>query len=403
MKLITVEDLREGDVLANDVLLDDYTVVLTKGTVIKEQYIEKLRELEVFTVYIEEKETETTEKPEENNTKEPEPTPTPTPAPKAEEPKVEKPKVEEPKAQPKPKKSKATRVPIEQVTILRDDVKEQVTGKVKDILELHMNQHTEGLEQISGAAKNIISDILEEDAVVERVYDVKERSADIYEHSIQVSTLATLIALKMGLSTKDVYDISVASIIHDLGLRYLKVKYENQDINLLPPKDREEYRKHTIYGYTAVKDETWLSDTAKEIVLNHHERKDGSGYLRGMKDISKMTQIIAVCDEFDELICGVGKARVRVHEAINTVRNYSGTWFDSDIVETFLQLIAVYPVGSKVITNKGEKAIVMKQNKHFPERPVLRILEDEHGQAIRTEKLVDLIKETTVVIQEVIK
>jgi HD-GYP domain-containing protein (c-di-GMP phosphodiesterase class II) len=396
MKLITVEDLREGDVLANDVLLDDYTVVLTKGTVIKEQYIEKLRELEVFTVYIEEKETETTEKPEENNTKEPEPTPTPTPAPKAEAPKVEKP-------QPKPKKSKATRVPIEQVTILRDDVKEQVTGKVKDILELHMNQHTEGLEQISGAAKNIISDILEEDAVVERVYDVKERSADIYEHSIQVSTLATLIALKMGLSTKDVYDISVASIIHDLGLRYLKVKYENQDINLLPPKDREEYRKHTIYGYTAVKDETWLSDTAKEIVLNHHERKDGSGYLRGMKDISKMTQIIAVCDEFDELICGVGKARVRVHEAINTVRNYSGTWFDSDIVETFLQLIAVYPVGSKVITNKGEKAIVMKQNKHFPERPVLRILEDEHGQAIRTEKLVDLIKETTVVIQEVIK
>jgi HD-GYP domain-containing protein (c-di-GMP phosphodiesterase class II) len=403
MKLITVEDLREGDVLANDVLLDDYTVVLTKGTVIKEQYIEKLRELEVFTVYIEEKETETTEKPGENNTKEPEPTPTPTPAPKAEAPKVEKPKVEEPKAQPKPKKSKATRVPIEQVTILRDDVKEQVTGKVKDILELHMNQHTEGLEQISGAAKNIISDILEEDAVVERVYDVKERSADIYEHSIQVSTLATLIALKMGLSTKDVYDISVASIIHDLGLRYLKVKYENQDINLLPPKDREEYRKHTIYGYTAVKDETWLSDTAKEIVLNHHERKDGSGYLRGMKDISKMTQIIAVCDEFDELICGVGKARVRVHEAINTVRNYSGTWFDSDIVETFLQLIAVYPVGSKVITNKGEKAIVMKQNKHFPERPVLRILEDEHGQAIRTEKLVDLIKETTVVIQEVIK
>jgi HD-GYP domain-containing protein (c-di-GMP phosphodiesterase class II) len=403
MKLITVEDLREGDVLANDVLLDDYTVVLTKGTVIKEQYIEKLRELEVFTVYIEEKETETTEKPEENNTKEPEPTPIPTPAPKAEAPKVEKPKVEEPKAQPKPKKSKATRVPIEQVTILRDDVKEQVTGKVKDILELHMNQHTEGLEQISGAAKNIISDILEEDAVVERVYDVKERSADIYEHSIQVSTLATLIALKMGLSTKDVYDISVASIIHDLGLRYLKVKYENQDINLLPPKDREEYRKHTIYGYTAVKDETWLSDTAKEIVLNHHERKDGSGYLRGMKDISKMTQIIAVCDEFDELICGVGKARVRVHEAINTVRNYSGTWFDSDIVETFLQLIAVYPVGSKVITNKGEKAIVMKQNKHFPERPVLRILEDEHGQAIRTEKLVDLIKETTVVIQEVIK
>ena len=54
MKLVTVEDLKEGDILASDVLLEDYTVVLGKGTEIKEQYIEKLRELDIFTVYIEE-------------------------------------------------------------------------------------------------------------------------------------------------------------------------------------------------------------------------------------------------------------------------------------------------------------------------------------------------------------
>jgi hypothetical protein len=69
----------------------------------------------------------------------------------------------------------------------------------------------------------------------------------------------------------------------------------------------------------------------------------------------------------------------------------------------FLQLIAVYPVGSKVITNNGEMGIVMKQNLHFPERPVLRIMEDKYGQPMMKEKIVDLIKETTVVIQEVIK
>lgn len=62
MKLVTVEDLREGDIIASDVLLEDYTVVLSKGTVIKTQYIDKLRELEVFTVYIEERQ-EKEEKP----------------------------------------------------------------------------------------------------------------------------------------------------------------------------------------------------------------------------------------------------------------------------------------------------------------------------------------------------
>ena len=50
MKLVTVEDLQEGDILAKDVLLEDYTVLLGKGTVIKNDYIDKLRELSISTV-----------------------------------------------------------------------------------------------------------------------------------------------------------------------------------------------------------------------------------------------------------------------------------------------------------------------------------------------------------------
>ena len=480
MRLVTVEDLKEGDILANDVLLEDYTVVLGKGTVIKEPYIDKLREIGIYTVYIEEnseapiqseavkpsaepvpevktKPMEAVKAPMPKPTPEvkpkpaeaAKPTPKPAEAPKAAVPKPEvkakqseAPKAAAPKPAPevkskpaetskaapevqtkKPevakqpetakasseiqtKKTETKRTPkisMEKITILRDDVEEQIKNKIKDILELHIYQHTEGLEKIAETAQNIISDIIEEDEVIEKVYDVKERSADIYEHSLQVCTIATLIALKLGMTEKQVYDISVSSLIHDLGLRYLVVRYEDQDINLLPAKDQEEYKKHPIYGYTAVKNETWLSENAKEIVLNHHERKDKSGYPLGTDLLSRMTQVVGVCDEFDELICGVGKARVRVHEAINNVRNYSGIWFDSDIVDAFLQLIAVYPVGSRVKTNQGELGIVMRQNAHFPERPIIRIIKDQYGQDMRTEKIVDLIKETTVVIQEVVK
>ena len=92
-----------------------------------------------------------------------------------------------------------------------------------------------------------------------------------------------------------------------------------------------------------------------------------------------------------------------VHEAINCIRNYSGIWYDEEIVRTFLQLIAVYPVGSKVKTNEGELAIVMRQNPHFPERPVLRVIEDKFGQPVTKEKIIDLVKTTSVVIQEVVK
>ncbi len=444
MKLVTVEDLREGDIIASDVLLEDYTVVLSKGTVIKSPYIDKLREMEIFTVYIEEPQ----EKPKAPAAKAPQkpapaapapqkpvaqgvkPTapkapaqpktttaPAAKPAPAAPAPQKpaaqgakpaasktpvqpKAPAVQEEKpAAPAPKK----KISLEKVTILRDDVEEQVKNKIKDILEMHVYQQTEGLEKIAETAQNIITDILVEEEEAEKGYDVKERSADIYEHSLQVCTISTLISLKLGLTRKQVYDISVACLIHDLGLRYLVVRYEDQDINLLPAKEQEEYKKHPIYAYTAIKNETWLSDNAKEIVLNHHERKDKSGYPLGTDLVSRMTQIVGVCDEFDELICGIGKARVRVHEAINNIRNYSGIWYDADIVEAFLQLIAVYPFGSKVRTNRGEVGIVMRQNPHFPERPVLRIVEDKYGQAIHAELVVDLIKDTSVVIQEVIK
>ena len=392
MRLVAVDDLKNGDVIANDVLLDDYTVVVGKGTVIKDQYIEKLRELEIYTVYIEDEEEAETQTPPAKAEKKPKT------AAKSEEKKPQKKKTETKKTE-----KKRQKLSMEVVTVLRDDVEEQIRNNIKDILELHVYQNTEGLQKITETAQNIITDILEEEEVVEKVYDVKERSADIYEHSLQVCTIATLIALKLGLSETQVYDISVSSLIHDLGLRYLVVRYEDQDINLLPAKDQEEYKKHPIYGYTAIKSEDWLSEEAKDIVLNHHERKDGSGYPLGTDIVSRMTQIVGVCDEFDELICGIGKARVRVHEAINNIRNYGGIWFDSDIVDTFLQLIAVYPAGSKVRTNEGERGIVLRQNAHFPERPILRITHDRFGQVIQGEKVIDLIKNTRVVIQEVIK
>ena len=329
--------------------------MLGKGTELKDVYIEKLRELNIVTVYIEE------------------------------------PKEEE------------SRLSLEEITILREDVEEKVKNKVKDILELHVYQKTEGLKEIGDAAQKVISDILSDKAVVEKVYDVKERSADIYEHSLTICTIATLIAIKLELTEKEIYDIGVSSLLHDLGLRYLVLHYEDQDINLLPAKDQEEYRKHPIYAYTAVKKESWISEEAKNLVLTHKEHIDGSGYPMGTDIVSKLAQIIGVCDEFDEMICGIGKARVRVHEAISTIRNYSGIWFEDDIVKAFLGLIAVYPAGSKVMTNEKELAVVMKQNPHFPERPVLRVISDRFGQPIKEEKIIDLVKDTSVVIQQVVK
>lgn len=139
MKLVTVEDLKDGDVIANDVLLEDYTVVLGKGTVIKEQYVEKLRDLGIFTVYIEEKAEEKPKAPETN--KKPAAKPEAQAKPKAEESK-------EKKAEEKKPDNRRPKLSMETVTVLRDDVEKEIRNKIKDILELHVYQKTKGLKKL---------------------------------------------------------------------------------------------------------------------------------------------------------------------------------------------------------------------------------------------------------------
>lgn len=390
MKIITVDNLKIGDVLAKDVLLPDYTVLLGKGTEIRQEYIDKLREYFIVTVYIEE-----TKKVEEKNEEE---------VPEKEIPQsVEKKTTEEQEKSQIEKKIYYPKNDLSDLEILREDIAEKINEKVKDYIDKHKYQANYGLEELAKNTSEIIQQILREPAIIDKVYDVRERSADIYEHSLTTCTLSILVSLKLSLKENDIYDIAVSALLHDLGLRYLNVKYEDRDIHLLPREEQEEYKKHGLYAYTSIKEETWLSDNAKEMILNHHEKKDGSGYPLKKKNISRNCQILGICDEFDEMICGIGKARIRVHEAISCIRNYKGIWFENDIVDAFLELIAVYPVGTRVRTNREQIAIVIRQNTHFPERPVIRILEDKYNKNISEDMTINLIDDTKIVIEEVLK
>ena len=67
-----------------------------------------------------------------------------------------------------------------------------------------------------------------------------------------------------------------------------------------------------------------------------------------------------------------------------------------------LEFTAVYPAGSLVVLNTGETAVVVRQNKQFPERPVLKIVKDKAGNTVDEEKLFDLLEVKTAYIENVI-
>ena len=337
MRLCKVNDLTGTEILAKDAMTLEYKILLSAGTRLKPEYVEKLKELNIREVYVKEEEPDTKE-----------------------------------------------------VVILKEEVEKSFRSKVKSILEKHTYSHNENLMELCQTADTIITNILEEEEVVEKIYDIKERSSDIYEHSINLCSLATIVALKMGLTQKMVHDIGVSCLLHDLGLRYLQVPYENKNLNELTELEYVEYKKHPVYGYSALRNENWISEDSKNMILYHHECLDGSGYPLKTSDISQECRIIQVCDAFDEMICGIGCERTKVYEAVRYLRNNKDIKFDGKIVDIFLEFTAVYPAGTVVKTSEGETGIVLYQNKQYPDRPVIRITKDRNGMAV------DVVKDLAV-------
>lgn len=343
-----VEELTGNEILDRALISWDYQVILPEEAVIRQEYIDKLIDLGIKEVCVCEEEG------------------------------------------------------IHESLILKTDIESSVKEKVREILEKHTYKHSSNLEELSRTADSIINNILQEERVVEKVYDIKQRNADIYEHSISICSLAILTALKMKLPVNSIHDIGVACLLHDIGLRYQTFDFSDKDLNELSDYEISEYKKHPIYGYSALKNENWLSDVSKDIILMHHERINGSGYPLKTRNISLECRIVSICDAFDERICGIGCRRIKVYEAIEYLKFHKDKKFDGKVVDIFLNFTAVYPVGTHVLTSEGEIGVVVEQNRDFQDRPILRIIQDRNGSDVKKEIIKDLVKIQNLFIEQVV-
>lgn len=349
MRLCKLADLVGNEKLARPIMTEDYHELLAAGTILRPEYLKRLENLGISEVFIDD-----------------------------------------------------SRIKPTEVQILKEEVEVVFRKKVKSIMERHVYNNGAELEELTKTADGIISNILENEEIVEQIFDIKERSADIYEHSISVCSLAILVAAKMKYPKKELKDLGVAALFHDIGLRYLNFSYYNQSVSELSEKNQIEYKKHPAYGFTALENQKWISKESRQMILQHHERIDGSGYPLHAKNPEKMSQILEATDAFDEMICGIGCKRSKVYEAVEYLKAVKGFHFSSDVIETLLEFTAVYPAGSMLELSTKEVGIVIRQNKQFPERPVLRIVKDKDGKAIDEERIVDLLDEKTVYIEKVI-
>lgn len=357
MRLISIDELEGNEILAIPVMSANGSVLIHADTELKDEYISRLKEYNINLVYIREKNADCEE---DINSEE-----------------------ESPKRR-----------------FNVDNTLEASKGIVETVLKKHIYKQNEDLKIIGEAAQRILDTVISEPEVINNVTEIRNISTDMYSHCINVCILSTIMALRLKMSEQQVKNVALGAILHDIGLKYIQVPYIGVNLSSLSANDALEYKKHTIYGYSSIQEEIWLTEVAKEIILMHHERIDGEGFPFRQKGsrLRAEVRLVALCDDFDSMISGIGSKKMKIYEAIEYVRVHSGKIYDPTIAAKFLETVAMYPVGANVITNEGEEGIVVRQNKDNTERPVIKMLKHSDGTEYEEYTEKDLMKLLTLFI-----
>lgn len=250
---------------------------------------------------------------------------------------------------------------------------------MQNILEKHIyidmiSNERSSLEKLIPLSREIVESLLQVDEKF--VIDIEECNGNLYEHTIKVTLLAVMTAIRLKVPAETLYEIALACLLHDLGLRYITVSYINQDMGKRTSLEAFEYKKHTVQAYTVLEEEKWISMRAKKMILYHHERRDGSGFPFREKSRELECNILQVCDAFECAISGMECKRIEVQQALENIMETEDVLFDKEIVRVIVKLVGRYPVGTRVRLTSGEVGIVLSQTENSI-RPIIGVLDDD--------------------------
>ena len=217
-----------------------------------------------------------------------------------------------------------------------------VYAKASEVMdELFRNPDALGnMEKSQAIVDGFVNLVLQDEATLESIMKIAAHDYYTHTHSINVSIYTLSLAKFIGLKDKDLEDIGMSSMMHDLG----KSKVDWEIINKngkLTDSEFEHMKKHPASGYDiAVK----MGITDKRIlagIRSHHEKMDGLGYPDGLKDkqISLFPRIIAVCDVFDALTTKRSyKDAMTSFQAISIMKKQMSTHLDMRLVDALVKM-----------------------------------------------------------------
>ena len=252
------------------------------------------------------------------------------------------------------------------------NLSESVKARVAEGIQyLYNDTETEGF---TDTTKNITDDLMKaidsNNALAVDISALKVSDEYTFKHSVDVATMAMIVAKKHGLSDADVYEIGISGLLHDVG----KSKIPNEILNKAGKLTDDEFammKQHSLFGYSILKEKDDLSKQIKLGVLQHHEKMNARGYPMGVgaDSINIFARIISVADIYDALVTERPyKKPFSPRDAVEMIMSMTEE-LDINVMRSFLESVILYPVGTDVELSTGELARVVANNPQYVLRP----------------------------------
>lgn len=235
-------------------------------------------------------------------------------------------------------------------------------------------------------------------ALVTQVFlqQIQRFDDNLFAHVVDVCVLSLVVGRDQGLDRRQLEELGMGALLHDVGHLRLPRNLLRR-VGAHSAQESKLWEQHPQLGVALLSQTGELPEMVRRIVTEHHERLDGSGFPQGLKggQLSVVGQIVGLVDAYDRLVSGRGgRPPVPPSLAVREVFEFSLTGrFDRVLVERLVQSLGVYPVGSLVKLNTGERGVVIALHAEQRLKPVLRMVSDPQGREYPDPPVVDMAVE----------
>ncbi|MEA3288518.1 MAG: HD-GYP domain-containing protein [Candidatus Marinimicrobia bacterium] len=200
----------------------------------------------------------------------------------------------------------------------------------------------ENITHFKAGISEMVDLIMADDETASHLLKITSHDHYTFTHSVNVGVLSVLLtkAIYGNSSHHDLQELGAAFFLHDLG----KVYVPDSLINKPGKLNEEEWKlmqNHPLGGYQILSDTDHLSPECKIIVMQHHERDNGTGYPQGLRgdEIHVYGRICAIADVFDALTSRRSyKPSMPLYDALMLMKYEMGSHFNADLFAEFVQL-----------------------------------------------------------------